>query len=73
VLTLPDLVSATASSSPNSAKPGPLGPPLLASRGPESAQGMGIVILFPLAFVSNALLPTTDMPTILRVIADWNP
>jgi ABC-2 type transport system permease protein len=34
---------------------------------------MGIVILFPLAFVSNALLPTTDMPTILRVIADWNP
>jgi ABC-2 type transport system permease protein len=43
------------------------------SKDPESAQGMGIVVLFPLAFVSNALVPTREMPTILRVIADWNP
>jgi ABC transporter DrrB family efflux protein len=43
------------------------------SKGPESAQGMGLVILFPLAFVSNALVPTRHMPTVLRVIADWNP
>jgi ABC-2 type transport system permease protein len=43
------------------------------SKGPESAQGIGLVILFPLAFVSNALVPTRHMPTILRVIADWNP
>jgi ABC-2 type transport system permease protein len=43
------------------------------SKDPESAQGMGIVVVFPLAFVSNALVPTREMPTILRVIADWNP
>jgi ABC-2 type transport system permease protein len=43
------------------------------SKGPESAQGIGLVILFPLAFVSNAMVPTEHMPTVLRVIADWNP
>lgn len=43
------------------------------SRAPESAQGTGMVILFPLAFVSNSLVPTEHMPTVLRTIADWNP
>ena len=40
---------------------------------PESAQGVGLVILFPLAIVSNGLVPTQRMPAVLRVIADWNP
>jgi ABC transporter DrrB family efflux protein len=43
------------------------------SKGPESAQGVGLVILFPLAVVSNALVPTERMPTVLRVVANWNP
>jgi ABC-2 type transport system permease protein len=43
------------------------------SKGPESAQGAALVILFPLAFVSNALVPTQHMPTVCRTIADWNP
>jgi ABC transporter DrrB family efflux protein len=43
------------------------------SKGPESAQGAGLVILFPLAFISNALVPTRHMPAVLRTIADWNP
>jgi len=43
------------------------------SKGPESAQGVGLVILFPLAFLSNALVPTQHMPAVLRFIADWNP
>ena len=43
------------------------------SKGPESAQGVGLVILFPLAIVSNALVPTQRMPAVLRIIADWNP
>jgi ABC-type multidrug transport system permease subunit len=43
------------------------------SKGPESAQGIGLVILFPLAIVSNALVPTEHMPPVLRFIADWNP
>jgi ABC-2 type transport system permease protein len=43
------------------------------SKGPESAQGLGLVILFPLAIVSNGLVPTPRMPAVLRFIADWNP
>lgn len=45
----------------------------LVSPGPESAQGIGLLGLFPLAFVSNSMVPTQGMPAILRVIADWNP
>jgi ABC transporter DrrB family efflux protein len=45
----------------------------ITSKSPESAQGLGLVILFPLSFVSNGLVPTQHMPTVLRAIADWNP
>jgi ABC transporter DrrB family efflux protein len=45
----------------------------LISKGPESAQSMGLIFLFPLAFVSNALVPTQGMPRWLQTIADWNP
>jgi len=45
----------------------------ISSTGAESAQGVGLVILFPLAFVSNSLVPTEHMPRILRAVADWNP
>ncbi len=45
----------------------------IVSKGPESAQGVGLVILFPLAFVSNAMVPTLHMPVVLRAIAEWNP
>jgi ABC-2 type transport system permease protein len=43
------------------------------SKSPESAQGLGLVILFPLAIVSNALVPTEHMPAALRLLANWNP
>ncbi|OHV34426.1 MULTISPECIES: ABC transporter permease [Pseudofrankia] len=45
----------------------------MVTEGPESAQGIGLVILFPLAIVSNAMVPTSGMPSFVRVIADWNP
>jgi ABC-2 type transport system permease protein len=45
----------------------------LVSKTPESAQGFGLIALFPLAFVSNAMVPTAGMPHWLQVIADWNP
>jgi ABC-2 type transport system permease protein len=45
----------------------------IVSKGPESAQGVGLVTLFPLAIVSNAFVPTQRMPLVLRVIAEWNP
>jgi ABC transporter DrrB family efflux protein len=45
----------------------------LFSRDAESSQGIGLVILFPLAIVSDALVPTQHMPGAVRAIADWNP
>jgi ABC-type multidrug transport system permease subunit len=45
----------------------------LLSKDAESSQGLGLVILFPLAFVSNALVPTEHMPALLRTLANWNP
>ena len=45
----------------------------LVSKGPESAQGVGLIVLFPLAFVSNAMVPTNGMPHWLQIVADWNP
>jgi ABC-2 type transport system permease protein len=45
----------------------------LFSRDAESSQGIGLVILFPLAIVSNALVPTQHMPAVVRAVADWNP
>lgn len=45
----------------------------LNSKSPESAASFGFVALFPLAFVSNAMVPTQHMPAWLRTVADWNP
>src|ERR1700728_1858912 len=45
----------------------------IVSKGPESAQGIGLIILFPRAIVSNAMVPTAGMPGWLQVIANWNP
>ncbi len=40
---------------------------------PESAQAVGLIILFPLAFVSTCFVPSQGLPHWLRIIADWNP
>jgi ABC-2 type transport system permease protein len=45
----------------------------LNSKSPESAASFGFIVLFPLAFVSNALVPTAHMPGWLQAIANWNP
>jgi ABC-2 type transport system permease protein len=45
----------------------------LYSRDAESSQGIGLIILFPLAIVSDALVPTQHMPAVVRTIAQWNP
>jgi ABC-2 type transport system permease protein len=40
---------------------------------PESAQATSFLLVFVPAFLSYAFVPTGSMPTVLRVIADWNP
>jgi ABC-2 type transport system permease protein len=43
------------------------------SKSPESAASFGFIVLFPLAFVSNVMIPTQHMPGWLQAIANWNP
>ncbi len=39
----------------------------------EVAQSAGFIWMFPLTFLSNAFVPTGNMPTFLRTVAEWNP
>jgi ABC-2 type transport system permease protein len=39
----------------------------------EAVQGFMFTVMFPLTFVANTFAPTDQMPTWLRVIAEWNP
>jgi ABC-2 type transport system permease protein len=41
--------------------------------GSEQAAGQASILVFPLTMLSNVYVPTSGMPTCLRVIADWNP
>ncbi|HLI56187.1 MAG TPA: ABC transporter permease [Actinomycetota bacterium] len=45
----------------------------LVSKGPESAQSTALLFVFPLLFVSNALVPTQGMPSWMADFANWNP
>ncbi|SIR86989.1 ABC-2 type transport system permease protein [Williamsia sterculiae] len=45
----------------------------LASKGVETAQALGLLVLFPIVFVSNALVPTQRMTPWLRDLTTWNP
>ncbi|MCX4818994.1 ABC transporter permease [Streptomyces sp. NBC_01142] len=45
----------------------------LSVRTPEAATSGGLIWLFPLTFISNAFVPSDNMPTFLRTIAEWNP
>ncbi|MFB4318224.1 ABC transporter permease [Actinomadura sp. 21ATH] len=45
----------------------------LALRTPESFNNIATMVSFPLMFVSNAFLDTSELPAPLRVVAEWNP
>jgi ABC transporter DrrB family efflux protein len=45
----------------------------LNAKSPESAASFGFIVLFPVAFVSNAMVPTLHMPGWMQAIANWNP
>jgi ABC transporter DrrB family efflux protein len=42
-------------------------------RSVEAVNGFMFTFMFPLTFVANTFAPTEEMPTWLRVIAEWNP
>jgi ABC-2 type transport system permease protein len=43
------------------------------ARTSASVQGISMLVLFPLTFLSNAFVPTRTLPRVLRVFADVNP
>ncbi|MFI6939556.1 ABC transporter permease [Streptomyces sp. NPDC050418] len=45
----------------------------LSVRTPEAATSGGLVWLFPVTFISNAFVDTSNMTPWLRHVADWNP
>ncbi|TXS56631.1 ABC transporter permease [Streptomyces sp. t39] len=45
----------------------------LSVRTPEAATSGGLIWLFPLTFVSNAFVPSENMPWFLQTVANWNP
>lgn len=45
----------------------------LSVRSPEAATSGGLIWLFPLTFISIAFVPSQNMPSVLRHIAEWNP
>lgn len=42
-------------------------------RAPEVFNNASFMVIFPLTFLSNAFVPIDDMPTPLRIFAEWNP
>ena len=40
---------------------------------PEVVNNASFIVIFPLTFIANTFVPTKNLPTVLRVIADWNP
>jgi ABC transporter DrrB family efflux protein len=42
-------------------------------RTPEAATAFTMAVLIPLTFVANTFVPTLNMPTWMRYIAEWNP
>ncbi len=40
---------------------------------PEVVNNASFIVIFPLTFIANTFVPTDGFPTVLRVIADWNP
>ncbi|MFI1915824.1 ABC transporter permease [Nocardia sp. NPDC020380] len=42
-------------------------------RTPELYNNANFMVIFPLTFIANTFVPASELPTVLRVIAEWNP
>ncbi|MTE11935.1 ABC transporter permease [Nocardia sp. CT2-14] len=42
-------------------------------RVPEVYNNASFMVIFPLTFIANTFVPTANLPTVLRVVAEWNP
>ena len=42
-------------------------------RTPEVFNNISFIVIFPLTFIANTFVPSQNLPTPLRIFADWNP
>jgi ABC transporter DrrB family efflux protein len=42
-------------------------------RTPEVVNNASFIVIFPLTFIANTFVPSQNLPTALRVFAEWNP
>jgi ABC transporter DrrB family efflux protein len=42
-------------------------------RSVEAVNGLMFAVMFPVTFLANTFAPAENMPTVLRVVAEWNP
>jgi len=42
-------------------------------RSPEVFNNASFMVMFPLTFLANTFVPIEDLPTVLKVFAEWNP
>ncbi|WSG58080.1 ABC transporter permease [Nocardia sp. NBC_01730] len=42
-------------------------------RAPEVFNNASFMVVFPLTFIANTFVPSDKLPTVLRVVAEWNP
>jgi ABC-2 type transport system permease protein len=40
---------------------------------PEVVNNASFIVIFPLTFIANTFVPTNNFPSVLKVIANWNP
>jgi ABC-2 type transport system permease protein len=40
---------------------------------PEVVNNASFMVIFPLTFIANAFVPSENLPSVLRTIAEWNP
>ncbi|MGV9663115.1 ABC transporter permease [Nocardia niigatensis] len=42
-------------------------------RAPEVYNNASFMVIFPITFIANTFVPSQNLPTVLRVVAEWNP
>jgi ABC-2 type transport system permease protein len=42
-------------------------------RSPEVFNNASFMVIFPLTFIANTFVPSQNLPSVLKVIAEWNP
>ena len=45
----------------------------LAVRTPEIVNNASFIVIFPLTFMANTFVPIDNFPTVIKVVAEWNP